>query len=111
MILDLDPGKCKQAEVKVEAEQKIIEKADMTTQVNCVNSVKNIVKAQKQILNPSVSRNIESRVIKDENATGSASIEDSFAMEFESQSQSQEKNDLQKEKYLLEEIEEFVNKL
>ena len=98
---------------KVEAEQKIIEKADMTTQVNCVNSVKNIVKAQKQILNLSnVSRNIESRVnVKDENVTGSASIEDSFAMEFESQSQSQEKNEQQKEKYLLEEIEEFVNKL
>jgi hypothetical protein len=57
---------------------------EQTTQVNCIQSIKNVVKAQKLILNPAINRKIESRAAKEDVGTGSASIEDSFAMDFES---------------------------
>lgn len=83
-ILDLDPDECKQEDKKVEIDQKEVEKAEQTTQVNCIQPIKNVVKAQKLILNPAISRVIESRAAKEDIGTGSASIEDSFAMDFES---------------------------
>lgn len=83
---------------------------EQATQVDCVQSVKNVVRAQKILMNPSISRVIESRNTQEEN--GSGTIEDSFALEFDSQNLSGENSGtVNKEKYLLEEIEEFVNKL